>query len=69
MATAPGKRSATVEEVLPGLWLGREDAAAEIRIRHLLTHTSGIDGDIFADSHVNLIPTRSGGTSVPRLHR
>jgi CubicO group peptidase (beta-lactamase class C family) len=41
---------ATVEEVLPGLRLGREDAAAEIRVRHLLTHTSGIDGDIFTDT-------------------
>ena len=40
----------TVAEVLPGVRLGREDASAEIAIRHLLTHTSGIDGDIFTDT-------------------
>jgi CubicO group peptidase (beta-lactamase class C family) len=40
----------TVAEVLPGVRLGREDASAQIRIRHLLTHTSGIDGDIFTDT-------------------
>ncbi len=40
----------TVAEVLPGARLGREDASAEIRIRHLLTHTSGVDGDIFTDT-------------------
>jgi CubicO group peptidase (beta-lactamase class C family) len=40
----------TVAEVLPGIRLGREDASAEIAIRHLLTHTSGIDGDIFTDT-------------------
>src|SRR5260370_42006209 len=50
---------ATVEEVPPGLRLSREDAAAEIRIRHLLTHTSGIDGDIFTD-------TGRGGACVER---
>jgi len=41
---------ATVSEVLPGVALGRPDASAEITIRHLLTHTSGIDGDIFTDT-------------------
>jgi CubicO group peptidase (beta-lactamase class C family) len=40
----------TVAEVLPGVRLGREDASAEIAIRHLLTHTSGIDGDIVTDT-------------------
>jgi CubicO group peptidase (beta-lactamase class C family) len=40
----------TVSEVLPGVRLGGEDAAAEVRISHLLTHTSGIDGDIFTDT-------------------
>jgi CubicO group peptidase (beta-lactamase class C family) len=40
----------TVAEVLPGVRLGHEDASAQIRIRHLLTHTSGIDGDIFTDT-------------------
>ncbi len=39
-----------VSEVLPGVPLGRPDASAEVRIRHLLTHTSGIDGDIFTDT-------------------
>lgn len=40
----------TVAEVLPGVRLGREDASAEVTISHLLTHTSGIDGDIFTDT-------------------
>jgi CubicO group peptidase (beta-lactamase class C family) len=40
----------TVAEILPGVRLGREDASAEVRIRHLLTHTSGIDGDNFTDT-------------------
>ncbi len=39
-----------VAEVLPGVRIGREDASAGIRIQHLLTHTSGIDGDIFTDT-------------------
>jgi CubicO group peptidase (beta-lactamase class C family) len=41
---------ATVSQILPGVRLGREDAAAEVTIRHLLTHTSGVDGDIFTDT-------------------
>jgi CubicO group peptidase (beta-lactamase class C family) len=48
-----------VAEVLPGVPLGRPDASAEIMIRHLLTHTSGIDGDIFTD-------TGRGGDCVER---
>jgi CubicO group peptidase (beta-lactamase class C family) len=48
-----------VAEVLPGVRLGRPDASAEIMIRHLLTHTSGIDGDIFTD-------TGRGGDCVER---
>jgi CubicO group peptidase (beta-lactamase class C family) len=49
----------TVAQVLPGVRLavsgddgarGADGAEAEITIRHLLTHTSGIDGDIFADT-------------------
>jgi CubicO group peptidase (beta-lactamase class C family) len=40
----------TVSEILPGVRLGSEDAAAGVTIRHLLTHTSGIDGDIFTDT-------------------
>ena len=37
-------------EVLPEFTLADPDAAAEIRVRHLLTHTSGIDGDVFLDT-------------------
>ncbi|HSS22951.1 MAG TPA: serine hydrolase domain-containing protein [Mycobacterium sp.] len=40
----------TVAEILPGIRLGRDDGSAEIRIRHLLTHTSGVDGDIFTNT-------------------
>src|ERR1700728_1776785 len=40
----------TVAEVLPGVRIGRENAGEQIAIRHLLTHTSGIDGDIFTDT-------------------
>lgn len=50
---------ATVSQVLPGVRLGQPDASAEITIRHLLTHTSGIDGDIFTD-------TGRGGECVER---
>ena len=41
---------ATVADVLPGVRLGTPDVAAQVRIEHLLTHTSGVDGDIFADT-------------------
>lgn len=41
---------ATIAEMLPGTPLGREDAAGEITVRHLLTHSSGLDGDIFDDT-------------------
>jgi CubicO group peptidase (beta-lactamase class C family) len=40
----------TVAQLLPGLRLGADGAEAEVTVRHLLTHTSGIDGDIFADT-------------------
>ncbi len=40
----------TVADVLPGLRLGTPDGSAEVTIRHLLTHSSGIDGDIFTDT-------------------
>ncbi len=40
----------TVAQVLPDVALGEPDASAEIKIRHLLTHTNGIDGDIFTDT-------------------
>jgi CubicO group peptidase (beta-lactamase class C family) len=41
---------ATVADVLPGVCLGSPDASGEVTVRHLLTHTSGIDGDIFTDT-------------------
>lgn len=41
---------AAVSEIIPGIRLTTSDVGAEVRIRHLLTHTSGIDGDIFTDT-------------------
>jgi len=41
---------ATVADVLPDVPVGDPDAAAEVTIRQLLTHSSGIDGDIFTDT-------------------
>ena len=42
---------ATVAEVLPGSPSSApRTASAEVTVRHLLTHTSGIDGDIFTDT-------------------
>ena len=41
----------TVAELLPGVRLGRDDdVAGRVTVRHLLTHTSGIDGDVFVDT-------------------
>ncbi len=40
----------TVAEVLPGVRLGPDDSSSEVTVRHLMTHTSGIDGDIFTDT-------------------
>lgn len=37
-------------EVLPDLQLSDPDVAKQVTMRHLLTHTSGIDGDIFTDT-------------------
>jgi CubicO group peptidase (beta-lactamase class C family) len=39
-----------VAEVIPEFALADADAAATVTIRHLLTHTSGIDGDLFVDT-------------------
>jgi CubicO group peptidase (beta-lactamase class C family) len=39
-----------VVEVLPELRLSDPEAAAQVTLRHLLTHTSGIDGDVFIDT-------------------
>ncbi len=40
----------TVADVLPGTRIGDPDSAGEVQVRHLLTHTSGIDGDLFTDT-------------------
>jgi hypothetical protein len=39
-----------VSQALPGVRLGAGDVGAQLTVRHLLTHTSGIDGDIFTDT-------------------
>jgi CubicO group peptidase (beta-lactamase class C family) len=39
-----------VAEVLPGLRLSDPEVMRAVTIRHLLTHTSGIDGDVFTDT-------------------
>ena len=41
---------APVAEVLPELRLADPDVAKKVTMRHLLTHTSGIDGDVFTDT-------------------
>jgi dipeptidyl aminopeptidase/acylaminoacyl peptidase/CubicO group peptidase (beta-lactamase class C family) len=39
-----------VAELLPGWQLADPGVAARVTVRHLLTHTSGIDGDVFTDT-------------------
>jgi CubicO group peptidase (beta-lactamase class C family) len=41
---------ATVADVLPGVRLGAKNVGPQVTVAHLLTHTSGIDGDIFTDT-------------------
>lgn len=41
---------APVVDVLPDLRLSDAELAKTVTVRHLLTHTSGIDGDVFADT-------------------
>jgi dipeptidyl aminopeptidase/acylaminoacyl peptidase/CubicO group peptidase (beta-lactamase class C family) len=41
---------APVADVLPELRLADPDVAKRVTMRHLLTHTSGIDGDVFTDT-------------------
>jgi dipeptidyl aminopeptidase/acylaminoacyl peptidase/CubicO group peptidase (beta-lactamase class C family) len=41
---------APVAEVLPELRLADPDVTKRVTLRHLLNHTSGIDGDIFTDT-------------------
>src|SRR6202453_4227571 len=40
----------TVADALPGIRLGTADIGGQVTVWHLLTHTSGIDGDIFTDT-------------------
>src|SRR5712691_13322824 len=50
----------TIAQVLPGLRrLGVDGTAEQVTVRHLLTHTSGLDGDVFTD-------TGRGGDCVER---
>ncbi|MFD8970401.1 serine hydrolase domain-containing protein [Streptomyces sp. NPDC059568] len=39
-----------VKEIITDLTLGDPDVAEKLTVRHLLTHTSGIDGDIMTDT-------------------
>ncbi len=41
---------APIIDVLPELELSDPDVASRVTMRHLLTHTSGIDGDVFTDT-------------------
>ncbi|GHF54847.1 dipeptidyl aminopeptidase/acylaminoacyl peptidase/CubicO group peptidase (beta-lactamase class C family) [Amycolatopsis bartoniae] len=41
---------APVADVLPELRLSDPDVTKQVTVRHLLTHTSGIDGDVFTDT-------------------
>ena len=41
---------APIVDVLPELELSDPDVASRVTMRHLLTHTSGIDGDVFTDT-------------------
>ena len=41
---------APVADVLPELRLADPDVTKRVTVRHLLTHTSGIDGDVFTDT-------------------
>ncbi|WP_438352529.1 serine hydrolase domain-containing protein [Microbacterium sp. CJ88] len=39
-----------VAEIIPGFALADPEVARAVTVRHLLTHTSGIDGDLFVDT-------------------
>jgi len=41
---------APIADVLPDLRLSDPDVTKQVTLRHLLTHTSGIDGDVFTDT-------------------
>ena len=40
----------TISDVLPGTRIGADDIGGRVTVRHLLTHTSGLDGDLFNDT-------------------
>ena len=40
----------TVQSVLPGFRVADAEASRQVTVRHLLTHTSGFEGDIFTDT-------------------
>lgn len=44
------KLDAPIADVLPDLKLADPDVTKQVTLRHLLTHTSGIDGDVFTDT-------------------
>jgi dipeptidyl aminopeptidase/acylaminoacyl peptidase/CubicO group peptidase (beta-lactamase class C family) len=44
------KLDAPIADVLPELRLADAGVAKQVTMRHLLTHTSGIDGDVFTDT-------------------
>ncbi|MEV6647371.1 serine hydrolase [Amycolatopsis sp. NPDC051371] len=44
------KLDAPITDVLPELRLADPDVTKKVTLRHLLTHTSGIDGDVFTDT-------------------
>lgn len=39
-----------VKDIIPGIQLASDELTAGITVRHLLTHTSGLDGDVFTDT-------------------
>ncbi len=41
---------APIVDMLPELRLSDQQVAGRVTMRHLLTHTSGIDGDLFTDT-------------------
>lgn len=38
------------KDIIPGLRLANDELSESITVRHLLTHTSGLDGDVFTDT-------------------
>lgn len=61
-----------VIEILPRLRLADKDTTQSVTVRHLLTHTSGIDGDVFTDTGRGDDALRryvEDLSGVPQLHR